>query len=89
MSSAWVAEMQLEVLVGMSERVMCDQRGDVREFGRFGLEEFAARGRVEEEIADGDGGAAGQAGVFHAMDFSAGDLEQRAGGSLRRCGFRA
>ena len=34
---------------------MRDQRGDVREFGGLGLEEFLARGRVEEQVANSDG----------------------------------
>ena len=60
---------QFEVLFGMCERVVRDQRGDVRELGRFGAEEFAACRRVEEEIGDGDGGSARQGGVFDVDEF--------------------
>ena len=48
------------------ESVVRDQGCDVGELGLFGLEEFAAGGRVEEEIAKGDGGADGKSGVFDA-----------------------
>ena len=54
---------------GMSEGVVSDQRGDVRELGLFGLEEFAAGGGVEEEIAKSDGSADGKAGFFYATLF--------------------
>src|SRR5579871_637666 len=58
---------------------MGDQRGDVGELGLLGLEEFAASGSVEEEIADGDGGSGGEAGVFDTVDVAAGDLDYGAG----------
>ena len=89
MSSAWVAECSSKCLVGMGERVVRDERGDVRELGLLGLEELAARRGVEEEVADGDGGAGGQAGLFDAEDVAAGDLDQGAGSHLRRRGSRA
>ncbi len=73
---------------GMGESVVGDERGDVGELGLLGLEEFAAGGGVEEEIADGDGGSDGEAGVFDAEDVAAGDLDEGAGGALRRRGFR-
>src|SRR5258708_1806217 len=57
------------------------------ELGLFGLEEFAAGGGVEEEIADGDGGADGEAGVFDAEDVAAGDFDERAGGFFGYAGF--
>src|SRR5258706_1020426 len=50
------------------------------ELGLFGLEEFAAGGGVEEEIANSDGGADGEAGVFDAEDVAAGDFDECAGG---------
>ena len=48
------------MLVGMGQRVVRDQRSDMREFGGFGLEKFLARGRVEKKIADGDRGSGGR-----------------------------
>jgi hypothetical protein len=75
---------QLEMLLGMGERVMCNQCCYMRELGGFGLEEFAAGRSVEEEIADRDGGSGGKAGVFDAIDFSADDFD--AGPAVFACG---
>jgi hypothetical protein len=47
----------------------------MRELGGFGAEKFAAGGGVEEEVADGDGGAGRAAVVFNGEDFAAGDFE--------------
>ena len=54
--------MKFKVLGWMGECVVGDQSGDVRELGLLGLEKFAPRWGVEEEVADGDGGSGGQAG---------------------------
>ena len=66
---------QLEVFLRVREGVVRDERGDVAELGGLATEEFAAGGGVEEEVADGDGGAGRQAGIFDAEDIAAGDLE--------------
>src|SRR5690348_14424498 len=76
--------MKLEVLVRVREGVMCDQRGYVRKFGGFGAHELAAGRGVEEEVADGDGGPGGQAGVLDAEDFAARDFEVGAGSVVLR-----
>ena len=73
---------------GVRERVVGDERGDVGEFGLLGLEELAAGGSVEEEVADSDGGSGGKAGVFDAEDVAAGDLDDGSGFVFRRRGFR-
>jgi hypothetical protein len=66
------------VFGGVCECVVRDEGCDVGEFGLLGLEEFATGRGVEEEIADGDGGANGKAGVFYADDVATGDLDERA-----------
>ena len=45
---------QLEMLVGMRQRVVRHQRCDVRQLGGFGFQKFLARRNIEEKIADGD-----------------------------------
>ena len=66
---------QLEVLLRMGKRVVGDQRGHVRQLCGFCAQEFAARGRVEEEIGDGDCGSARQGGVVHVENFAAGNFD--------------
>jgi len=73
---------KLEVDFGMGERVMRHQRGYMSEFGGFGAEKFAAGWRVEEEVADGDGGAGRTAGIFDGEDFAACDFDAGPGGAL-------
>ena len=80
---------QFPMHLGMGERVMGDQRRNVRELGRFGFQEFAARGNVVEEIADRDAGAERETGFFDGEDFSAGDLDDRSGGIFRSVRFQA
>ncbi len=75
---------QTEGLIGMRQAVVRDQRGDVRQFGLLGAQEFPARGHVEEEIAHGDGGAAAERRFLAAQHLAAGDFDARAGGLLRR-----
>ena len=76
--------MQFEMLFGMGQRIVRDQRCDVRELGGFGLEELLARGSIEEEVAHGDGRSFGQAGFFDAGDFAAIDLDNGSGCSFFR-----
>ncbi len=68
----------------MGERVVGDEGGDVGELGLLGLEEFAAGGGVEEEVADGEGGPDGVAGGVNAEDVAAGDLDEGSGVFERR-----
>ena len=54
----------------------------------FRTEEFAPRRGVEEEVGDRDGGAAGQGGVVHVVDFATGDLNAGTGGFLAGGGLQ-
>ncbi len=69
---------QFEMLVGMGQRVVRDQRCDVRKLGGLGFQEFLARRDIEEEIADGNAGSGRQAGFFHLEDLAAVDFDHRA-----------
>jgi len=64
---------------GVGEGVVGDEGGDVGELGLFGFEEFAAGWGVEEEVADGEGGAGGKAGGVDAENVAAGDLDEGSG----------
>ncbi len=65
---------------------MCNQGGDVGQLGGFGLEKFAPRRGVEEEVAHGERGARGRARVFADQELAAGNLHPRAGALLRGAG---
>src|SRR5580693_7215548 len=71
--------MQFKMFFGMGQRVMRYQRGDVGEFGRFGFQEFLARGGIEEEIAHCDGRALRKSGFFDARHLAAVDFEDGSG----------
>ncbi len=79
---------ELEGFIGMREAVVRDERGDMREFGLFGAQEFLARRDVEEEIADGDGGAGGAGDLVAGEDFAARDFDARAGLLVVRARFK-
>ena len=76
-----------ECLFGVRQAVMRDERGDMRQFGGLGAQEFAAGGDVVEKIADGDDGAAAERGFFAAQHLAAGDFNARAGGLFGGAGF--
>jgi len=76
-----------ECLFGVRQAVMRDERGDMRQFGGLGAQEFAAGGDVVEKIADGDDGPAAERGLFAAQHLSAGDFDARAGGLFGGAGF--
>ena len=76
------------MFLGMRQRVMRDQRGDVGKLGGLRLEKFLARGGVEEQVAHGDRRAGGQSGFFDARDFAAIDFEDRPGRLFRGAGFQ-
>jgi hypothetical protein len=69
------SRVELEVHFRMGECVMRNERCYMRELSGFGAEKFAAGRGVEEEVADGDGGAGRAAGVFDGEDFAAGNFE--------------
>ena len=70
---------QLEVLFRVGQGVVGDQRRHVGQLGGFGAEKFAAGRSVEEEIGDGERGAAGQGRVVHVEDLAAGNLDAGSG----------
>ncbi len=80
--------MQFKVPLRMRQRIVRHQRGNVGQLGLLGLEEFAPRRRVVEQVADRDGGARRRAGIFHAQYFAAGDLDLRARVFVRGMGFQ-
>ena len=63
----------------MRQAVVRDQRGDVRQLGLLGAQEFLARRDVEEQIAHRDGGAAAARDLLAAQHFAARDFDARAG----------
>ena len=71
----------------VDEGVVSDEGSDVGELGLLGFEKFAAGGGVEEQVAEGDGGAGGKAGVFDSEDVAASDLDERAGVFFNGAGF--
>src|SRR5581483_59404 len=71
------------MLLRMRKRIVRDQGGEVRKLSRFGLEEFFARGCVEEEIANGKRCSLRQARFLHAQNLSACDLDYRSTGLIR------
>ena len=70
---------QAETLIRMRQAVVRHQRGDVRQFGLLGAQEFAARRDVVEQIAHRDHGAAAQRRLLAAQHLAAGDFDARAG----------
>jgi hypothetical protein len=77
---------QLEVLLGMGQRVMRDQGGDVGQLGIFGLEKFAPRRGIEEQIAHRERGPRGRSRVFAHQQLAAGNLHPGARSFLRGTG---
>src|SRR5438552_8246608 len=66
---------QLEMLIGMRQGVMGDERSDVGKFGRFGFEKFLPRRRIKEKIAHRNRSAFGQASFFDAQNLAAVNLK--------------
>ena len=70
---------QLESLIGMCQAVMRHERPDVRQFGLIGTQKFLSSRNIEEQVANGDGGADGACDLVAAQQFAAGDFDCRAG----------
>src|ERR1041384_692104 len=68
----------------MREGVVCDEVREVEALGRLGAEELAARGHVEEEVADADGRAAWARGGRDIAHPPAFDEDARAFGFVFR-----
>src|SRR5215831_4049633 len=67
------------MLVRMGECVVCHQRGDVRKFRRFGFKELFPGWSIEKKVANCDRSSQRQSGFFDASNFSAVNLNDRAG----------
>ena len=67
----------------MRQRVVRDQRSDVRQLGGFGLQEFAARRDVEEQIAHADRSSQRQPGLFDRQDLASGNFDDGSSGVFR------
>ncbi len=80
-----VAESQLEVLLRMGQRIVCDQRRDVRQLGGLGAEKFAPGRSVEEQVRDGQRGSSGQGRVVDVKDLAARDLHSGSCGFVSGC----
>ena len=80
--------MQLEVLVGMGQRVVGYQGRDMGQLRRFSLQEFFPRGDIKEKIAHRDAGAFRQSGFFHLENLAAVDFDHRSRGFVGRPGLQ-
>ena len=85
--------MQLEMFVGMGQRIVCDQRGNVRQLGRLRLQEFLPRRSIEEKIAHGNRRSLWQPGFFDPRNLPAVYFDHRPRVVLRHillilCRFR-
>src|SRR5271166_3831958 len=69
--------MQFEMLVRMRQRVMRDQRSDMRKLGRLRPQKLLARGRIKEKVANRNRSSQRQPRFFHANELAAVDLEER------------
>ena len=77
---------QLEVLVGVSQGVMRNQRGDVCQLGGFGLEKLAPRRGIEEQVAYRERSPRRRARIFARQQLTPGNFHPRAGAFRRRAG---
>src|SRR6266700_3753649 len=66
--------MQLKMLIGMGQRIVRDQRSNMRQLSGFRLQEFFSSGSIKEEIADSDGCSRRKSSFFHAKNFPAIDF---------------
>src|SRR6266700_3289003 len=81
--------MQFKMLVGMRQRIMRDQRSNVRKLGGLCLQKLFARRNIKEEIADGDGRSGGKAGLFDAKNLSACNFDHRTRVLVRGAGLQS
>ena len=75
---------QLKMLLRMRQRILRDQRRDVRQLGRLRLQKFLARRSIKKKIAHRNRSSQRQPRFFHARNLPAVDLDDRA----RRFFFR-
>src|SRR6266571_1143906 len=79
---------QLEMLIGMRQGVVGNERGDVGKFGRFSFQEFLSRRGVKKEIAHRDRSAFGQTSLFDAENLAAINLKHGSRGFTRGASFK-
>src|SRR5213080_4364044 len=79
---------QLEMLIGMRQGVVGNERGDVGKFGRFSFQEFLSRRGVKKEIAHRDRSAFGQTSLFDAENLAAVNLKHGSRGFSRAASFK-
>ena len=79
---------EFEVLVRVSQRIMCNQRGYMGQFRVFGLEEFSPRRGVKEQVAHRERGSRGCPRVLATQQLATGNFHPRAGAFLRRAGHQ-
>ena len=72
----------------MRQAVMRGERGDVRQLGLVRAQKLLARGNVEEQIADRDGGTGRPRKFVATEQLPAGELDGRAGGLFGRARFK-
>ena len=70
--------MQLEVQLGMGQRIVRHQRCHVGELGALCLEKFFPRRNIEEQIAYRDRGSRRQPSFFHPQHLATRQLNTRA-----------
>ena len=85
----FAAVVRVEGLVGVRQAVVRDQRGDMRQFGLLGAQEFLACGHVEEQVAHRDGGAAGAAQLRRNRASCPRRFRRACRSARRRSGFPA
>ena len=79
---------KLERLVHMPQTVVSDERPYMRQFGLIGPQKFLARGNVEEEVADFDGGSGVSGTRLGLGEFTAAVLDFVGTVGARTAGFR-
>src|SRR5262252_837284 len=66
-----------ELLVRIGQRVVCNQRSDVAEFGCVGLQKLAASRNGEKQIGHTNGRTCGKTSWFDADEFAVGEFDPR------------
>src|SRR5437667_4064968 len=79
---------QLEMLIGMRQGVVSDERSDVGKFGRFSFQEFLSRRGVKKEIAHRDRSALRQTSFFDAENLAAVNLNHGSRGFSQGASFK-
>ena len=73
------SRVQFKVLLRMRQRVVGDQRRDMRQLRRFGFQEFFSGRSIKEEVANGDRSSCRKPRFIDAKYFAARNLDDGAG----------